>query len=142
MQKLIAEIRAMWDEWDGRDGVIDDEIDFFSFYNGFMAPYFGCYRCDETRKALKCIDMDEDGKVDWKEFSVYLKWAANQYPGTMTADELLNIAFRKGIVPAMQDEILKELPEQDYNEEEDPEKDFFKEYDLHDESDDEGQKEP
>ena len=101
----------MWDEWDLRDGTIDDELDFFAFYNGFMAPYFGCYRCEETRKALQCIDMDKDGTVDWKEFEVYLKWAAYQYPDTETAEELLDIAFRKGILPAMQDELVKELPE-------------------------------
>ena len=44
IQELIAEIRAMWDEWDLRDGQKDDELEFDAFYNGFMAPYFGCYR--------------------------------------------------------------------------------------------------
>ena len=63
--ELIAEIRAMWDEWDLRDGVKDNMLEFDAFYNGFMAPYFGCYRCDETKKALKAIDMDNDGVV-WK----------------------------------------------------------------------------
>lgn len=62
-QGLISEIRAMWDEWDLRDGQKDDILEFDAFYNGFMAPYFGCYRCDETKKALKAIDMDCDGKV-------------------------------------------------------------------------------
>ena len=98
----------MWDEWDIRDGVKDDKIDFTAFYNGFMSPYFSCYRCDETKKALSCIDMDNNGKVDWKEFAVYLNWAIQQYPETKDAEELLSIAFRKGIVPAMQDEIIKE----------------------------------
>ena len=116
MQKLIKEIREMWDKWDLKDGVIDDELDFYAFYNGFMSPYFGCYRCDETRTALQCIDMDKDGKVDWKEFAVYLKWAAHQYPETETAEELLDISFRKGLLPAMQDELLKELPDRTYQE--------------------------
>ena len=53
----------MWDEWDLRDGTKDDMLEFDAFYNGFMAPYFGCYRCDETRKALKAIDMDNNGVV-------------------------------------------------------------------------------
>ena len=108
-QKLIAEIRAMWDEWDLREeSKGDDELEFDSFYNGFMAPYFGCYRCDDTRRALKAIDMDEDGKVDWKEFALYLKWAIRQYPETTTAEELLSIAFRKGLIPAMQDVVVKQ----------------------------------
>ena len=45
--------------------------------------------------------MDEDGRVDWNEFALYLKWAIRQYPQTMTAEHLLSIAFRKGIIPAM-----------------------------------------
>lgn len=107
-QQLIDEIRAMWDEWDLRDGEKDDKLEFDAFYNGFLAPYFGCYRCDETKLALKAIDMDEDGSVDWNEFSLYLKWAIRQYPETPTAEELLSIAFRKGLIPAMQDEVLKQ----------------------------------
>ena len=62
-KNLLAEIREMWDEWDIRDGKKDDMIEFDAFYNGFMAPYFGCYRCDETKKALKALDMDSDGVV-------------------------------------------------------------------------------
>ena len=107
-QELIAEIRTMWDEWDLRDGQRDDKLEFDAFYNGFLGPYFGCYRCDETKCALKAIDMDEDGTVDWEEFALYLKWAIRQYPETKTAEELLSIAFRKGLIPAMQDEVLKQ----------------------------------
>ena len=106
-QKLLAEIRKMWDEWDLKEEKQDDDaLEFDSFYNGFMAPYFGCYRCDTTRRALKAIDMDEDGQVDWNEFALYLKWAIREYPETNDAEALLSIAFRKGLIPAMQDEIL------------------------------------
>jgi hypothetical protein len=107
-ERLIAQIRKLWDVWDLRDGVKDDQLEFDAFYNGFMAPYFGCYRCDTTRRALKAIDMDEDGQVDWNEFSLYLKWAIREYPETKDSEELLSIAFRKGLIPAMQDEVLKE----------------------------------
>jgi hypothetical protein len=107
-ERLIAQIRKLWDVWDLRDGVKDDQLEFDAFYNGFMAPYFGCYRCDTTRLALKAIDMDEDGQVDWNEFSLYLKWAIREYPETKDSEELLSIAFRKGLIPAMQDEVLKE----------------------------------
>ena len=107
-QELLDEIRVMWDEWDLRDGEKDDKLEFDAFYNGFLAPYFGCYRCDETKQALKAIDMDEDGSVDWNEFALYLKWAIRQYPETATAEDLLSIAFRKGLIPAMQDEVLKQ----------------------------------
>ena len=107
IQKLIQELRQQWDEWDLRDNdQIDDLLDFNSFYNGFMASYFGCYRCDETRKALKALDMNNDGWIDWKEFLVYLKWAGNAYPQTETAQQLLSIAFKEGLLPAMQDVLL------------------------------------
>ena len=106
-QKLLAEIRKVWDEWDLKEEKQnDDQLDFDSFYNGFMAPYFGCYRCDMTKRALKAIDIDEDGQVDWNEFALYLKWAIREYPQTKDAEELLSIAFRKGLIPAMQDVVL------------------------------------
>ncbi|VDI63154.1 Hypothetical predicted protein [Mytilus galloprovincialis] len=107
-QNMIAEIRRRWDDWDLKDKVQgDDMLEYDSFYNGFMAPYFSCYRCSETKKALQAIDMDTDGQVDWDEFLVYIKWAIHEYPDVQNADELLDIAFRKGLIPAMQDELLK-----------------------------------
>lgn len=111
-KRIIDEIRKQWDEFDlkeatqgGKSG--DDMLQFDSFYNGFMAPYFSCYRCSETYQALQAIDMDHDGQVDWAEFLVYLKWALHEYPNTETAEEVLEIAFRKGLIPAMRDEYIK-----------------------------------
>ncbi|XP_068759042.1 uncharacterized protein [Montipora capricornis] len=107
-QHLIEEVRRIWDKWDiEEDKDVDDLLKFCSFYNGFMAPYFGCFICRDTQKALKAIDMDNDGYIDWNEFLVYLKWAIRQYPNIKDADELLSVAFRKGIIPAMQDEVLR-----------------------------------
>ena len=57
---------------------------------------------------LKAIDMNEDGSVDWNEFALYLKWAAREYPDARDAEELLSIAFRKGLIPAMQDVVLEQ----------------------------------
>ena len=80
--------------------------------------------------------MDADGQVDWNEFALYLKWAGRQYPDVADAEELLSTAFRKGLVPAMQDEVIKESDEPpDFVEDEeedwypdfrdDDDKDFF-----------------
>ena len=101
---IIEEIKGIWDIWDVMEkGVGDGRLEFDSFYHGFLAPYFGCYRCKGTKKALRGMDMDSDGYVDWDEFMVYVKWALRQYPNVTTADETLKIAFEKGIVPAMRD---------------------------------------
>jgi hypothetical protein len=108
-QHLLEEVRKMWDTWDLRESSElqgDNCLEFDSFYNGFMAPYFGCFRCDDTRKGLLAIDMDKDGRVDWSEFSLYLKWALHQYPGIRDTDELLSVTFRKGLIPAMRDKLL------------------------------------
>ena len=104
---LIKEIREQWDEWDVREegeDMGDGRLLFDSFYHGFMAPYFGCYRCGRTKKGLLAMDMNEDGYVDWSEFLVFIKWALRQYPLTEDADTLLSIVFEKGLIPAMRDE--------------------------------------
>ena len=112
-EKLIGEVREIWDTWDLRDEVQGDNcLQFDSFYNGFMIPYFGCYRCEDTKKGLQAIDMDNDNLIDWYEFLVYLKWALHQYPDIKDIDELLAVTFRKGIIPAMRDENIKSLEQQ------------------------------
>ncbi|WAR25886.1 hypothetical protein MAR_011590 [Mya arenaria] len=110
-QNLLAEIRARWDEWDLKEDEKDrgdNMLLFDSFYNAFMAPYFSCYRCNDTKKALQCLDMDSDGQVDWSEFLVYLKWALHQYPEVRSSIELIDVAFQKGLIPAMRDELLRQ----------------------------------
>jgi len=109
-QRLLEEVRKIWNEWDvleKEEERGDDRLRFDSFYNGFMSPYFGCYRCEDTRKGLQALDMDSDDYVDWSEFSLYLKWALRQYPKLAGVDELLSCTFRKAIIPAMQDVTLK-----------------------------------
>ena len=107
-ENLIADIRKLWDSWDTREEEQNDErLQFDSFYHGFMAPYFGCYRCHSTKLGLQAMDMDQDGYVDWNEFLVYIKWALHEYPDTESADDLMSIVFEKGLIPAMRDERRK-----------------------------------
>ena len=107
-KRLIREVRDIWDEWDLRDEVQGDEcLEFDSFYGAFMAPYISCYHCPDAKQAMKAIDMDADGLVDWSEFMVYIKWALHEYPDMKNSDELLSTAFLKGIIPAMRDEKIK-----------------------------------
>ena len=107
-QSLIEEVRKRWDAWDLKEEEQgDDYLEFDSFYDGFLRPYFGCYRCEDTKQALQAIDMDKDGKVDWGEFLVYLKWALHEYPEISSEGELIDVAFRKGLIPAMRDELVE-----------------------------------
>ena len=103
-ERLIEEVREQWDEWDiheeGKDKG-NGRLLFDSFYNGFMSPYFGCYRCGRTKKGLLAMDLNEDGFVDWKEFLVFIKWALRQYPLTNDADTLVSIVFDKCLIPSM-----------------------------------------
>ena len=109
-ESLIAEVREKWHKWDLEDKVQGDErLQFDSFYHGFLAPYFGCYRCHTTKQALQALDMGADGYVDWKEFLVYIKWALREYPNIEKADDLVDIAFQKGIIPAARDEQIKKM---------------------------------
>merc|ERR1711920_564080 len=86
LQQLLRDIRAMWDEWDASDGANDGYLKFHAFYHGFMAPYFGCYSCDQARHALKFLDEDGSGQVSWEEFAIYLKQAVNEHPDVTTAE--------------------------------------------------------
>ena len=107
-QQLIDEVRQLWDEWNHREKEQDeDRMQFDSFYHGFMSPYFGCYRCHITKHALQALDLDSDGYVEWKEFLVYIRWALREYPSIRSADEVLDIAFQKGLLPIMRDEQIK-----------------------------------
>jgi len=104
IESLIEEIKKEWDQWDNSDGRRDNKLSFNDFYNGFMAPYFGCYRCEDSQLGLKTLDLDDDGGVDWSEFKYFLVWAGREYPRVESAQELLDIAFRDGLIPAMKDE--------------------------------------
>ena len=105
--ELIAEVKERWDEWDAKtEKNVDNMLEYDSFYDGFMCKYFSCYRCSDSKKAIQALDMDDDGKIDWSEFLVYLKWACRQYPNVEDVDELLDITFIKGLIPAMRDEVI------------------------------------
>ena len=105
---LIKEIKELWDLYDAKDGDSDDTLTFENFYNGFMAPYFGCYRCEDSQAGLKVMDLDYDGTIEWTEFKYFLIWAGRQYPDVMNIKELMDKTFRNGIIPAMLDELSKE----------------------------------
>ena len=69
-ERLLREVKEIWDTWDTKEAAElqgGDYLEFDSFYNGIMAPYFGCvyniYACDDTRKGLRAIDMDSEGRV-------------------------------------------------------------------------------
>jgi len=115
ISNLIKEIKKEWDDWDGRDEHDDDHLTFDDFYIGFMAPYFGCYRCEDSQKGLKIMDFDGDGMIEWSEFEFYLLWAGRQYPDVKNSKQLIDFAFRKGLIPTMMPTTMKEKREMKEN---------------------------
>ena len=107
VEKLMEEIKVKWDIWDSRDSVVDDKLTFENFYFGFMSHFISCSRSVEIDIGLRALDMDSDGMIDWSEFKFYLVWAGRQYPNVQTSQELLDKAFRFGLIPAMKDECDK-----------------------------------
>ena len=105
IDRLIAEVKERWDFYDSKDGDEDDSVEFHHFYEGFMAPYFGCYRCEDSQAGLKALDMDLDGNISWEEFKYFLIWAGRQYPDVQNVTQLLDKTFRNGLIPAMMDEL-------------------------------------
>jgi len=102
---LIRQAREKWDLFDCRESEekqCDGCLEFDSFYNGFMAPYFGCYHCTDTHEAFHTLDMDKNGMADWEEFKLFLIYALEEHPDRIVElEDLLNIAFLKGILPLM-----------------------------------------
>ena len=67
-----------------------------------MAPYFGCYRCSDTKTAFKTLDMDKDGLADWEEFKLFLLYALEEHSDKIAVlEDLINITFTKCILPLM-----------------------------------------
>lgn len=107
INSLIAQIKKEWDAWDRRDGKFDDHLTFDDFYTGFLEPYFGGHRCEDSERALQSLDVDQDGFIEWNEFRFYLLWAGRQYPDVENSQQIMDIAFRQGLIPAMKEEMVK-----------------------------------
>ncbi len=97
--ELLKQVKVEWDKCGPKKE--NDSLDYSAFYHCFMAPYFRHYDCDKTRNALEALDMYTNHEIEFREFCVYLKWALRQCPEIATTKQLLNIAFQKGLIPAM-----------------------------------------
>ena len=101
--------------------ISNDFLTFDKFYHGFMQPYFGCYRCQVTKNALKVLDVNNTGTIEWHEFCTYIDGTLNQYHDLILGthakvsgiDEMaqlcLKLTFEKGIIPAMRDRVNENL---------------------------------
>ena len=106
---LRSQLRNIWDELDSSEEPSqqgDDALEFETFFERFLKPYYTNIKSCDARKALKALDMDNDGKVEWSECMVYIKWAIYEYPDISDLEELLSVTFKKGLFMAMQDEVV------------------------------------
>ena len=88
--------------------LFDDALEFETFYQKFLKPYYQNIKCEDARKALKALDMDKDGKVEWSECMVYVKWAIYEYPDISDLDELLS-AFTDQLMHSMKKQMIQDL---------------------------------
>ena len=104
---LSSQLRVIWEALLSESNEADQEDDavgFETFFKRFLAPYYRSLDCEDARRSLKALDMDKDGKVEWLEFMVYVKWAIEEYPNISNVDELLSVTFKQGLFSAMIDE--------------------------------------
>ena len=106
---LKSQLRTIWDELDGTEELDqqgDDALEYETFYHRFLQPYYPKIKSGDARKALKALDINNDGKVEWSECMVYVKWAITEYPEISDLEELLSVTFKKGLFMAMQNEVV------------------------------------
>jgi len=74
---------------------------FACFYHAYLQPFFGCFTCERTRFALDCLDLDDDGGIQWSEWRYWCVWtmrtSENQF---VNVDELHSTVLRLSILPA------------------------------------------
>ena len=105
---LRSQLRIIWDELDKSEKPSqqdDDALEFETFFGRFLKPYHPTIAYRDARKALKALDMDKDGKVEWSEFMVYIKWAVYEYSDISDLEELLSVMFKKGLFMGMESEV-------------------------------------
>ena len=107
IDNLISEIKENWDVLDISDGEKDDQLSYQLFHEKYLGRYIGCYTCEDSQRALSDLDMDNDGMIDWFEFKTYLVWAGREYPTVGNSEELMDKAFRNGLMPCMVQNIVK-----------------------------------
>ena len=55
-------------------GVLQDEMDYFTFYHAFLITYISCYQCTKFDAIMQVIDIDSSGTISWDEISFNAKW--------------------------------------------------------------------
>lgn len=77
-----------------------NELDYSTFYEAYLQPFFGCFTCERTRFVLDAIDLNDDGNLAWEEWRFWCLWALNQYPDQITCvEDLHSVVLRNAILP-------------------------------------------
>ena len=75
-----------------------EEMDYSTFYEAYLQPYFGCFTCERTRFVLDAIDLNDDGNLAWKEWRFWCLWALHEYPDQITSiEDLHSVILRNAI---------------------------------------------
>jgi hypothetical protein len=98
--KLLGEAETVFRDYIQEEDSKEPALDFSSFYAAYLQPYFGCFTCPRTRFVIDAIDLDKNGRVQWKEWRCWCLWALRQYPSEITnVDDLHEVVLRQAILP-------------------------------------------
>jgi hypothetical protein len=98
--KLLGEAENVFRYYIQEEESNESALDFSSFYAAYLQPYFGCFTCPPTRFVIDAIDLDKNGRVQWKEWRCWCLWALRQYPSEITnVADLHEIVLRQVIIP-------------------------------------------
>lgn len=84
-----------------KDGeCFEDGLHYQSFYSAYLQPFMGCFACPRTRFVLDSIDLDNNGRLLWKEWRFWCLWALREFGEQIcTVDDLHTVVLRQAILP-------------------------------------------
>jgi len=97
--QLFHELRGLWDGVAQEDGD-DENLDWASFYEGFMGRYFSSLAAPDTQACLQVLDLAGDGVISWDELAWRACFVIREYePEDM--EGVLNGIFVRLLIPMM-----------------------------------------
>ena len=77
----------------------EESMSYQSFYEAYLQPFFGCFTCPRTRFVLDAINLNDDQRLDWKEWNFWCTLALQHHAEEIfNLDDLHNFVLRNAIL--------------------------------------------